>query len=183
MDIPKPKNLVANIHLPVWTFTAMIWDTLRWNGLLFYYIYCTQVYLDNREAHGFTWYTTNQVGLCVLFDEARGTEEACENCVSFRYNDDLECHQMDGACAKGGNFLYRSTYLPGHGSADNELICWLQCLAFDGCRYYSWFRRQYPIPDECQFFSSCDLLIPDDQGTVTGYIDLDLNIAKNWLDF
>ena len=157
----------------------MIWDTLRWNGLLFYYIYCTQVYLDNREAHGFTWYTTNQVGLCVLFDEARGTEEACENCVSFRYNDDLECHQMDGACAKGGNFLYRSTYLPGHGSADNELICWLQCLAFDGCRYYSWFRKQYPIPDECQFFSSCDLLIPDDQGTVTGYIDLDLNIAKN----
>jgi hypothetical protein len=81
---------------------------------------------------------------------------------------------MEGACAKGDNFLYRSTYLPGHGSADNELICWLQCLAFDGCKYYSWFR--YPI-DECQFFY--DTLIPDDQQTVTGYIDLDLNIAKN----
>ena len=61
--------------------------------LLSFNILCTQVYLDNQEAHGFTWYSTNG-GVCVLFDRARGTEEACEYCVSFRYNDDLECHQM-----------------------------------------------------------------------------------------
>ena len=80
---------------------------------------------------------------------------------------------MEGPCAKGDNFLYRSTYLPGHGSADNEFSCFMQCLAFGDCRYYTWFSSI----SECHFFTSCDMLTPDDQGTVTGYIDLDT--AKN----
>ena len=69
-------------------------------------------------------------------------------------------------------------YLSGHGSSeDNEFDCFMECLAFDNCRYYTWFG-QYPIDgvynDECQFFSSCDMLIPDDLGTITGFIDLDV---------
>ena len=100
------------------------------------------------------------------------------DCLSIRKNDDLKCHQMEGTCAKGDNFLY------GSDADNNEFDCFLQCLAFDNCRYYSW-----PVPSidvhgrpnhECQFFSSCDTLIPDDQvhlnktGSVTGFIDFDI---------
>ena len=36
-------------------------------------------------------------------------EEACiGDCLSFEYNDDLKCYHMEGACAKGNNFLYQS---------------------------------------------------------------------------
>ena len=92
----------------------------------------------------------------------------------FGSNEDLHKSFWIYLTFKGDNFLYRSTYLPGHGSADNEFSCFMQCLAFGDCRYYTWFSSI----SECQFFSSCDMLIPDDQGTVTGYIDLDT--AKNW---
>ena len=64
------------------------------------YIPCTQVYLDNRDASAFTWYPANG-GICVLFDEAVIEEDCVVDCFSFDYNDDLKCHQMEGACAKG----------------------------------------------------------------------------------
>ena len=91
----------------------------------------------------------------------------------IRQGDSPGILQMEGSCAKGNNFLYRLY-------SDNEFVCFMQCLAFDTCRYYSWVRSSYDSKyrDECQFFSSCDTLIPDDQtGSVTGYLDLD--IGKN----
>ena len=73
-------------------------------------ILCAQVKLNNHKARGFTWYPANG-GICVLFDQSsRDETQGCLiDCVSFKSNDDLICHQMEGACAKGANFLYRST--------------------------------------------------------------------------
>ena len=28
-----PEKLVANINLPVWTFTTLVWDTLSYKGI------------------------------------------------------------------------------------------------------------------------------------------------------
>ena len=131
--------------------------------------------MNTHKARGFTWYSENG-GVCVLFDQPsrEETQDCLIDCVSFMSNDDLICHQMEGFCAKGNNFLYR-------WSSDNEFNCFRQCLAFDDCRYYSWVRSSddSKYRDECQFFSSCDTLIPDNQTpvSVTGYLDLD--IGKN----
>jgi len=113
---------------------------------------CTRAFVQNSDAKGFTWFEdfNGYKDICIIFGELNG-KQSCKNCSSFKQNGNCVYDQQQGECEITEDNFISASY------AESEVECYIQCLAVDGCDYYTWLSKGNDINyDQCLLFSSCD---------------------------
>ena len=119
---------------------------------------CINLFLQNHEAKGFTYYESNHDRLsnvCILFEKLKNKHE-CKTCISAKKAESDEnciCNQQEGECEINGENIITGAH------AKSEFECFLQCATHNECEFYNWFSKENEnVKEECFLFSSCQTI-------------------------